>query len=96
MITLANGAAFNLIACRGTIADFEWWKLSVVGLLISMLTGVVPMMFGRAFMDHEQWDYDLIVHDHLPTATFFDIGVYFIVCGTLMTIFVELGQEGGE
>jgi multicomponent Na+:H+ antiporter subunit B len=30
----------------------------------------------------------------LPTATFFDLGVYLIVLGTLMTVFVELAQEG--
>jgi multicomponent Na+:H+ antiporter subunit B len=96
LITFAVGAAFNLIGCKKTIAQFEWWKMSVVGLLISLLAGVVPMLFGLAFMDHQLWHYTLIVHDHLPTATFFDIGVYLIVLGTLMTIFVELGQEGGE
>jgi multicomponent Na+:H+ antiporter subunit B len=30
---------------------------------------------------------------HLPTATFFDLGVMMIVVGTLMTIFVELAME---
>ena len=30
---------------------------------------------------------------HLPTATFFDLGVMLIVLGTLMTIFVELSLE---
>jgi len=32
----------------------------------------------------------------LPTATFFDLGVYLIVMGTLMTIFVEMAQEEGR
>ena len=46
-------------------------------------------------MDHVILDYELplLGHGHLPSATFFDLGVYMIVLGTLMTIFIELGLE---
>jgi multicomponent Na+:H+ antiporter subunit B len=49
-------------------------------------------------MDHEIWHFHLpIVGEYeLPTATFFDLGVYLIVLGTLMTIFVEMAQEEGR
>lgn len=69
-----------------------WWKCSVVGLLLAILTGVWPMLSGQTFMDHTVWH---IGSFYLPTATFFDLGVYMIVFGTLMTVFVELGQEEG-
>ena len=88
----AAGAMYLLVFGTARARQIAWWKFSVVGLLISLLTGAVPMAFGSAFMDHTVWE--LPAHQHLPTATFFDMGVYLIVFGTLMTIFVELAQEG--
>jgi multisubunit Na+/H+ antiporter MnhB subunit len=95
VLVAAAGAVYLLAfgARRdGVVARFAWWKVSVVGLIISLLTGVMPMLSGKTFMDHEIW---YIGHFHLPTATFFDLGVYLVVFGTLMTIFVELAQEEG-
>lgn len=69
-----------------------WWKFSIVGLAIAIGNGVWSMFDGRPFMDYVMWEpFGL----HIPTSTFFDVGVYLIVFGTLMTIFVELGQEEG-
>jgi multicomponent Na+:H+ antiporter subunit B len=75
-----------------------WWKVSVVGLLISVLTGAGALLVGRSYMDHDIWHFHLpIIGEYeLPTATFFDLGVYLIVLGTLMTIFVEMAQEEGR
>jgi multisubunit Na+/H+ antiporter MnhB subunit len=72
--------------------------MACVGLLISLATGIVPLLAGYAFMDHTVWhtNIPLFGHDHLPSATFFDLGVFLIVMGTLTTIFVELGLEGGQ
>ena len=88
----AAGALYLLAFGTDRAKRIAWWKFSVIGLAIALLTGVVPMAFGDSFMDHTVWD--LPLHQHLPTATFFDVGVYLIVFGTLMTIFVELAQEG--
>ena len=88
----AAGAMYLLAFGTDRAKRVAWWKFSVIGLAISLLTGVVPMAFGDSFMDHTVWDLPLV--HHLPTATFFDLGVYLIVFGTLMTIFVELAQEG--
>ena len=88
----AAGAMYLLAFGTAGAKRIAWWKFSVIGLAISLLTGVVPMAFGKAFMDHTILS--LPAHQHLPTATFFDVGVYLIVFGTLMTIFVELAQEG--
>lgn len=90
---LAAGAGAIYLLAFGVerAAKFAWWKVSVVGLLISLLTGAVLLLCNGQFMDHAILHVPVI--DHLPTATFFDLGVYLIVLGTLMTIFVELGME---
>jgi len=95
VMAAAAGAMYLLAFGVGRAARIPWWKISVVGLLISVTTGTVPFLLGRTYMDHEIWHFHLplIGEYELPTATFFDLGVYLIVAGTIMTIFVELGQE---
>ena len=51
------------------------------------------LLAGRSYMDNDMHFHLPISEYHLPTATFFDLGVMLIVLGTLMTIFVELAQE---
>lgn len=90
VLLAAAGAIYLLAFGTRHASRYSWWKLSVVGLGISLLTGTVPLLRGEAFMDNK------ILHVagiHLPTATFFDLGVLLIVLGTLMTIFVELSLE---
>jgi multisubunit Na+/H+ antiporter MnhB subunit len=86
----AAGAMYMIAFGTRRLARFPWWRVAVVGLLVAVLTGTVPLLRGRAFMDNQ------ILHlgsYHLPTATFFDLGVLLIVLGTLMTIFLELSME---
>lgn len=96
VLAAAAGAMYLMGFGYEKAARFKWWKLSVLGLLISVTTGTVPFLAGYAFMDHTVWHLHLPIlgEQHLPTATFFDLGVYLIVLGTLMTVFVELAQEG--
>ena len=91
----AAGAMYLLAFGTARAARLPWWKLSVLGLLISVTTGTVPLLFGRPYMQHSIWHFDLpiIQRYELPTATFFDLGVYLIVLGTLTTVFVELALE---
>ncbi len=90
-VLLAAAGAMRLLAfgTRGALA-VPWWRMAVLGLLLSLLTGTVPLLRGKAFMDHGILHFGGV---HLPTATFFDFGVLLIVVGTLMTIFVELSLE---
>jgi multisubunit Na+/H+ antiporter MnhB subunit len=102
--TLLVGSLFRLCVGDITVARFPWWRMSVVGLFIALLTGAAPLLAGLilqsdskdyAFMNHTVWHlhYPIWGEDHLPSAGFFDTGVYLIVFGTLMTVFVELGKE---
>jgi multisubunit Na+/H+ antiporter MnhB subunit len=96
VLAAAAGAMYLLSFGLERAARIRWWRCSVFGLLISIATGTVPLLLGHSFMDHAILHFDLPLagEQHLPTATFFDLGVYCIVLGTLMTVFVELGQEG--
>jgi multisubunit Na+/H+ antiporter MnhB subunit len=98
VMAAAAGAMYLLAFGVAKASRIPWWKVSVVGLLISVLTGAGALLVGRSYMDHDIWHAHLpIVGEYeLPTATFFDLGVYLIVLGTLMTIFVEMAQEEGR
>lgn len=96
VLAAAAGAMYLLAFGLQRAARITWWKISVLGLIISVTTGTVPFLLGRPYMQHAIWHFPLplIGEYELPTATFFDLGVYLIVLGTLMTVFVELAQEG--
>lgn len=90
VLLAAAGAMFMMAFGTRRARRVPWWRIAVVGLAISVLNGTVPVLSGEAYMDN------VILHlgsYHLPTATFFDLGVMLIVVGTLMTIFVELSEE---
>jgi multisubunit Na+/H+ antiporter MnhB subunit len=90
-VLLAAAGAMHMMAFGlARVARVAWWRVAVVGLLVSLLTGTVPLLRGAAFMDNTTLH---LGSYHLPTATFFDLGVMMIVVGTLMTIFVELALE---
>ena len=94
VLGVAAGAIYLLAHGTERAAKIAWWKISVVGLAVSLGTGVALMIFNESFMNHTVLEIAPVpILNHFPTATFFDIGVYMIVLGTLMTIFVELGQE---
>jgi multisubunit Na+/H+ antiporter MnhB subunit len=90
VLLTAAGAMYMLAFGAQQAARLPWWRMAVVGLLVSVLTGTVPFLRGWSYMDNT------ILHlgtYHLPSATFFDLGVMLVVVGTLMTIFVELSME---
>lgn len=96
VMVAAAGAVYLLAFGIDKVKNFPWWRLSVLGLICSVSTGAVPFFLGYPYMHHTVWFFNLplIGPYELPSATFFDLGVYSIVLGTLMTIFVELAKEG--
>lgn len=98
VLAAAAGATYLLAFGSSRVARFPWWKMSVVGLICSLTTGTVPLFLDHPYMQDVIWFFELPVIGlyELPSATFFDLGVYLIVLGTLMTIFVELAQEEGR
>ncbi|MCE5090637.1 monovalent cation/H+ antiporter subunit B [Staphylococcus devriesei] len=74
--------------------DFK--KLMIIGAMISLLTAIVPIFFGKAFL------YQTDAHLHLPllgdihvtTVTLFELGVLLTVVGVIVTIMLAL--SGGK
>ncbi len=93
VLAAAAGAMYLMAFGVARAARYRWWKLSIFGLLISITTGTVPFLLGKTFMDQSELHLGSF---HLPTAAFYDAGVYLIVVGMLMTMFVELGLEEHE
>lgn len=68
-----------------------------LGLLIAVLTGLAALLFKVPFLTHT---FGLIMlpffgEVELATAMFFDIGVYFTVFGTTMTIILTIASDQG-
>ena len=68
-----------------------------LGLLVAVLTGLGALLFDVPFLTHT------FGHLYIPffgeielaTAMFFDIGVYFTVFGTTMTIILTIAADQG-
>ena len=95
VLAAAAGATHLLAFGLGPVSRFPWWRLAVVGLLVAVTSGTVPLLLGDTFLDHGIWHFTVPIRGavEVPTATFFDLGVLLIVIGTLMTVFSELGLE---
>lgn len=67
-----------------------------LGLALAAGAGLVPLLFGQNFLFQTFW-----VFEHLPiygelhvaSALAFDLGVYFVVVGALLTILAVVGSE---
>lgn len=78
----------------GLPLDFK--KMSAAGILISVVTGAGALLFGEPFLRHG------VATVHVPafggvdiaTAMIFDLGVYFAVVGTTMTIITSISNDG--
>lgn len=75
----------------------EYYRaLFAMGLTVAAGSGIVAMVFGFPFLTETYW-----ILEHLPiygelevaSAIAFDLGVYFVVVGALMTIISVVGEE---
>lgn len=67
------------------------------GVVLAALSGMLSMLFGVPFLTG-LWTYLHFGADELALSTplFFDIGVYFVVFGTLSAIALALEDEDGD
>ncbi len=91
VMAAAAGAMYLLGFGAERAARFAWWRVAVVGVLIAYASGTAALIAGKPFL--YQTVFHVPVIGHLPSTVFFDGGIYLIVVGTLMTIFVELARE---
>lgn len=85
--------AFEVEAAR-KLLRFDPRDVTAVGLAIALLSGIPALMSGEAFMTGTWWDLHL-PHAvlHIGTPLIFDVGVYLVVLGVLLTLVFSLGEE---
>jgi multicomponent Na+:H+ antiporter subunit B len=67
-----------------------------VGLAVAAVSGLVPLLFDGNFLLQDHWYTDpLPIYGelHVASAVVFDLGVYFVVVGSLLTILAVVGSE---
>lgn len=78
------------------IVPINYIHLTALGLVLSIGTAISGVLFGKNFFKHH------FTHAHLPligevelhTAAIFDLGVYFVVVGVLMSVILAFGKDG--
>jgi multicomponent Na+:H+ antiporter subunit B len=80
--------AFGVPAARrALIVDPR--RLIGVGLLLALGSGLMPVIMGKAFLTAEWFAPEL----GLGTPLLFDLGVFTVVIGVVLTISFALGEE---
>ncbi len=77
------------------------WKLlpldpryiAVTGLLIALLSGLIPLFAGKPFMTGMWISEPLAVLGKVGTPTIFDVGVYILVVGVIVWILLEFAGD---
>ena len=76
-----NSFAFGAAAARRALL-VDPSRLIGVGLLLALASGLVPVVFGKAFLT-AQWFAPAF---GLGTPLFFDLGVFLVVIGVVLTM----------
>lgn len=66
-----------------------------LGLAISVITGLVPVMLGEQLLESDLIPFTVpVIGDiKLATSVIFDLGVYLLVVGVVLLVISELGTE---
>lgn len=64
-----------------------------IGLTISFISGFLPVILGRPFMTGVWFADNVAVIGSVGTALFFDIGVYLVVVGVVLTILLTISES---
>jgi len=69
-----------------------------IGLVISSLTALMPVIFGNSVLQHGELDlhWPLVGEFHVTTTLTFDIGVFLIVTGLVLMAFEAFGADFDE
>lgn len=95
---LVAAAAYALYAIANGVAEAERLlkispiRLISIGLLVSLLSGIFPLFFGKNFMTGMWLKNTIPVIGKLGTPLIFDIGVYMLVLGIASKIIFSLAR----
>jgi len=83
-----NAFAFGTAAARRALL-VDPARLIGVGLLLALGSGAAPLLFGKRFLT-ALWSVPQL---GIGTPLFFDIGVFCVVIGVVLTMTFVLGEE---
>lgn len=68
--------------------------LVAAGLILAFVAGLLPLFFGEPFMGlvEAQFHLPALGELHLDRAQLFDLGIYFVVLGSSVTVIDSLGR----
>jgi multicomponent Na+:H+ antiporter subunit B len=98
---LIAGSAFALYSLAFDVASarkllrFDSRRITAVGLATALISGLPPLFSGNAFLTGTWWQIPIrpgVTFD-LGTPVVFDVGVYLVVLGVLLTLVFSLGEE---
>jgi multicomponent Na+:H+ antiporter subunit B len=74
------------------IMTFHPGFLMPVGLLLALVSGALPLLFGDTFMTGLWMENAVPVIGKVGSALFFDTGVYLVVIGVTLTIIFTISE----
>jgi multicomponent Na+:H+ antiporter subunit B len=80
------GIAFGVKQTRKALR-FDPQTIVGLGLMISLLSGLIPLLAGRPLLT------GLWFYPHLGTPVLFDIGVFLVILGVALTIIFALEEN---
>ncbi|MCL4781437.1 MAG: Na+/H+ antiporter subunit B [Bryobacterales bacterium] len=83
-----NAFAFGIPAARRALL-VDPTRLIGTGLLLALLSGALPVLFGKAFLT-ALWPAPAL---GLGSPLIFDVGVFCVVIGVVLTMTFTLGEE---
>lgn len=80
---------------KETLALFRFSPLRLIptGLSLSILSALLPILLGLPIMTGVWFAEDVVVIGSVGSALFFDIGVYFVVIGVVLTILFTIAEN---
>ena len=98
---LFAGSAFALYALAFSVESarkllrFDPRDITAIGLAVALASGIPALFSGHAFLTGTWWKVPIrpgVVID-VGSPLIFDIGVYLVVLGVLLTLVFSLGEE---
>ena len=94
-LIVATAALLARMARARRLLAFRSETLVPLGLLVAVITGIVPMLLGFPFLKSAfgHLDWPIVGEFEWATAVLFDLGVFLVVSGTTVTIIDLLAED---
>lgn len=85
--------AFDVVSAR-RVLRLDPRDITSGGLALALVSGLPGLFSSHPFLTGTWWDLHLFGAElHIGTPMIFDVGVYFVVLGVLLTLVFSLGEE---